>query len=82
MLISVIVPCFNEADVIEKTISKLSEVMTDIERARQLSYELVFVDDGSRDATLDKLKAAALTDKRIKYVSCLLYTSPSPRDRG
>lgn len=69
MLISVIVPCFNEADVIEKTISKLSEVMTDIERERQLSYELVFVDDGSRDTTLDKLKAAALTDKHIRYVS-------------
>ena len=34
MLISVIVPCFNEADVIEKTISKLSEVMTDIEGER------------------------------------------------
>ena len=69
MLVSVIVPCFNESAVIETTIKTLSEVVGKDAKAQDYSYEFIFVDDGSADDTLDKLKAAADCDTHVKYVS-------------
>ena len=71
MLISVIIPCFNEAEVIEKTWAKLSEVLTADEQRRDEPYmhELIFVDDGSSDATMVKIKALACQDHHLKYIS-------------
>lgn len=71
MLISVIIPCFNEAEVIEKTWAKLSEVLTADEQRRDEPYmhELIFVDDGSSDATMAKIKALACQDYHLKYIS-------------
>ncbi|HIT07275.1 MAG TPA: glycosyltransferase family 2 protein [Candidatus Scybalocola faecipullorum] len=71
MLISVIIPCFNEAEVIEKTWEKLSEVLTADEQHRDEPYmhELIFVDDGSSDATMAKIKALACQDHHLKYIS-------------
>lgn len=50
-MISIICPCYNEADVLEKFANRLIDVL-DPETA---NYELVFVNDGSTDATLAKL---------------------------
>ena len=69
MLVSIIVPCFNESAVIETTIKTLSEVIGKDAKVQDYSYELIFVDDGSADDTLDKLKAAAECDAHVKYVS-------------
>lgn len=49
--LSVIVPCYNEEDVIERFFDAAAATLSSIE-----SYELIFVNDGSRDATLEKLK--------------------------
>ena len=49
--LSVIVPCYNEEDVIERFFDAAAAALSSIE-----SYELIFVNDGSRDATLEKLK--------------------------
>lgn len=49
--LSVIVPCYNEEDVIECFFDAAAAALSSIE-----SYELIFVNDGSRDATLEKLK--------------------------
>ena len=49
--LSVIVPCYNEEDVIERFFDAAAAALSSIE-----SYELIVVNDGSRDATLEKLK--------------------------
>lgn len=69
MFVSVIIPCFNEADVIAKTAGKLTEVMGGVAEEKHCDYELVFIDDGSSDNTLEQIRAMAGSDRHIKYVS-------------
>lgn len=64
-LLSIVVPCFNEQDVIDETISRL---ITFCNRLNELDVELIFVDDGSRDSTRTILKARALLDPRIRII--------------
>ena len=49
--ISVVVPCFNEEDGIRECHRRVTDVL----RSVNISYELVYVDDGSQDGTLSKL---------------------------
>ena len=56
MLVSVIIPCYNESAVIAATIARLGEVLGDDAQHRGYDYELIFVDDGSGDDTLKRLK--------------------------
>ena len=65
MKISVIVPCYNEEDVISETYIRLQNVMQSMEH----EYEIIFVNDGSRDNTLILLKDIANTDKRVRVIS-------------
>ena len=52
--LSIIVPAYNEEEVIELFYKKLKEVIDKI--TERYKYEIIFVDDGSKDNTLDKLK--------------------------
>lgn len=61
--LSVVVPCFNEADNIEPC---YREIITDL---AHYDLELLFVDDGSSDATLDVIKALACVDPRVRFLS-------------
>ncbi len=61
--LSVIVPVFNEAGNIETLLARLTQVLHDY------TYEVLFVDDGSRDGTVDALKKACATDAHIKLIS-------------
>ena len=66
MKISIIVPCFNEEEVLELfyiEIKNILESMSDYE------YEIIFVDDGSTDDTLNKIKKLALQDKNVSFLS-------------
>ncbi len=63
--LSVIVPCYNEEDVIERFFDAAAAALSSIE-----SYELIFVNDGSRDATLEKLKK--LFQSRKDVCMCIL----------
>lgn len=65
MLISVIIPCFNEEKVIESTYRRLSAAL--IEGDGQ-TYEFTFVDDGSNDSTPAILKTTAEKDPRVMVV--------------
>lgn len=64
--ITVVVPCYNEAEAIPlfyQEICRVSDLMSDFD------FEYLFVNDGSKDATLQQIKALAQTDRRVKYVS-------------
>ena len=63
--IAVVVPVYNEADNIEALLARLTPV---IERAAS-SHVVVFVNDGSRDGTLEALRRANAADERVKAVS-------------
>ena len=62
-IISVIVPALNEEGNIDEFVGHFKQM---VDRARD-QYELIFVDDGSSDGTLDKIKAAAEKHPFIKF---------------
>ena len=64
--ITVIVPCYNEAEALHYYYQEMARVMT---LMNTYDFELLFVNDGSRDQTLDIMKELANNDKRIKYIS-------------
>lgn len=63
--LSVIVPVYNEELVINETYKRLKEVMDSTKE----SYELIFVDDGSRDETLAMAKELCRRDDHVKVLS-------------
>ena len=64
MLLSVIIPCFNEEAVLRTTHERLTAVLT----AMNVDYELIFVDDGSRDNTPDILPELQLFDPHVRVL--------------
>jgi dolichol-phosphate mannosyltransferase len=64
--LSVVVPSFNEEEVIVATHRRLVEVLEEIPAAE---FELIFVDDGSRDRTLEILRSLQATDRRVRVVA-------------
>ena len=65
MKLSVVVPCFNEEDVVPQL---YDEVVRETDRVVE-GWELVLVDDGSRDDTLAQCRKLAESDARVVYVS-------------
>lgn len=62
MKASIIICCFDEEAIIEKTYKKIRDIV------RCIDYELIFVDDGSGDNTLDILEVIEKKDKRVRIV--------------
>lgn len=62
---SVIIPVFNEQEVIDESYRRLKATM---DRCGE-PYELIFVNDGSRDKTPEKLSEICRNDKTAKYLS-------------
>ena len=67
MKISVIVPCFNEEENIDKFYSAITAVTDSF--SEKADWEYIFVNDGSRDKTLEKLFFYSKRDERVKYIS-------------
>ena len=65
-LISVVVPCYNEEESIAETHRRLGSLAADRLGER---FEFVFVNDGSRDQTLELLRGIAASDDRVRVVS-------------
>ena len=65
-LLSVVIPCYNEEEVIGETMKRLKSFCSELV---DLEVELIFVDDGSRDGTKNLLKNFAAEDPRIKLIS-------------
>ncbi|MEV0183416.1 glycosyltransferase family 2 protein [Streptomyces sp. NPDC050625] len=68
MLISIVAPCYNEEDVIERFHDEVQKVAEELLPLGH-DMEFVYVDDGSRDRTLTVLKRLADRDSRVRYVS-------------
>lgn len=65
-LLTIIVPCYNE----EEAIPHFYKAIKDIEpQLASVDIEMLFIDDGSRDRTLEVCKELRVTDKRVRYVS-------------
>lgn len=69
MKISVIVPCYNEMSVIKKTFEKLSAVLEKDRTVHHYDFEIIFVDDGSSDNTLEVMRNLAESNGCVKYIS-------------
>jgi dolichol-phosphate mannosyltransferase len=65
MLVSIVVPVYNEQEVLLRLLSTIRHVMTDT----PWTYEVVFVDDGSTDGTSEILHREATEDARVKVLS-------------
>jgi dolichol-phosphate mannosyltransferase len=63
--LSVIVPCFNEEEVIFETYKRIKSVLSKLD----LPSEIIFINDGSSDKTGQYLSELSLTDKNIKIIS-------------
>lgn len=61
--IDIIVPCYNEEEVIRKFLEVISD------KLKGKTWEIIFVDDGSKDKTLEIIKELAKTNENIKYLS-------------
>jgi len=64
MLLSVVVPCMNEEEVLRETNRRLIFILEGI----SLSFEIIYVDDGSTDATAELLRDLQAHDPRIRVV--------------
>lgn len=64
--ISVIVPCFNEAKSLPGFLREISDIMTEMS---ELNFEILFINDGSVDDTLQILQDMKKQDHRIRYLS-------------
>ena len=61
---SVVIPLYNEEDNVRELVDRLVPVLAKTEQP----FEIVFVDDGSRDQTAAMVRAAHATDSRVKLV--------------
>ena len=63
--ITIMVPCYNEEESLPFLIERLNKVMDEM---KQYEFEILFVNDGSKDKTIELIKAYREKDKRISYV--------------
>ncbi|MBM5570024.1 MULTISPECIES: glycosyltransferase family 2 protein [Deefgea] len=64
-LLSIVVPCFNEEEVISETFKRLNIFCQEL---KDLNFEIIFIDDGSKDKTRELLKKFAADDARVKVI--------------
>jgi glycosyltransferase involved in cell wall biosynthesis len=65
-LVSVVVPLYNETETLAELMRRLQAVCATLEL--RYRFEFVFVDDGSRDTTVEEVEAHAATDTRVRVV--------------
>lgn len=64
--ISIVVPCYNEEEAIPlfyQEVEKINHLM------KKVNFEYIFVDDGSKDKSLEEIRKLSLVDKNVKYIS-------------
>ena len=64
--ISIIVPCYNEEESLPLLYDEICKVSSEF---KKVDFEFIFVNDGSRDKTLDIARDLSKKDKRVRYIS-------------
>ena len=64
--ISIVVPCYNEEEALPIFYDEITKVMSNIENAE---LELILVNDGSKDKTLEEMRILSKKDNRVRYIS-------------
>lgn len=62
-LVSIVVPCFNEEETVEIFLKEIQKELVEYD------YEIIYINDGSHDNTLKKIKELANSNPNIKYIS-------------
>ena len=65
-IIYMVVPCYNEEAALHYYYKEMSRVMDEM---NDVDFELLFVNDGSKDKTLEIMMELANKDSRVKYIS-------------
>lgn len=65
--ISVVVPCYNEEETIPLFYQEISKIIEKMKK--KTTFELIFVNDGSKDKTLEEIRNLSKKDKKVRYVS-------------
>lgn len=63
--LSVVVPCFNEQEAVPIFYNEVKKILVTLKE----EYEIIFIDDGSSDKTLEEVKELSEKDKCVHYVS-------------
>lgn len=64
--VSIVIPMYNEEEVANKSYTRIKEIL---ENLKQYEYEIIFIDDGSKDTTLNILQEIAKENERVKVIS-------------
>ena len=64
--ISILIPAYNEEPVLDKLFTRLADLAN---KTKGYDFEFLFVNDGSKDKTLDFIKDYAATDSRVSYIN-------------
>ena len=64
--ITVVVPCYNEEEVLKSFYNEMIKVASEM---KNVDFEILFIDDGSKDKTLSIIKNYSTVDSRVKYIS-------------
>lgn len=69
MLVSIIVPCYNEEAALPYFLKEIKKTEAEMTAAFGCRFELLFINDGSRDNTLSVLREFAKSDPTVRYLS-------------
>lgn len=64
--VSILIPCYNEEKSLPLLYDELKKLMDEV---KEYAWEVLFVNDGSQDKTLDFIKQKRVVDKRINYLN-------------
>ena len=62
--VSIVVPCYNEEETVEIFYNEVIKYLNS-----NIDYKIIFINDGSKDNTLNIVKSLAEKDNRVLYVS-------------
>ncbi len=65
-LISILIPAYNEEEVLDKLIARLGTLANSV---KVYNFEFLFINDGSKDKTLKLIRGYAVKDTRVSYIN-------------
>ena len=69
MLLSIVVPCYNEQEALPYFYKEICHVAEEMKASHGADFEFIFVDDGSKDQTLAIARDLHQKDARVRYIS-------------